>query len=146
MIRYALALVVLMPVAAIAQPPSGPAMKLYIHNTTDVPATFDVLRHERGMAILTSFVLQPGQDIDLPLVQIKGDRVLIAGGETSQPWTVYGMAVFNAADYPFPTIGYEFKEEAGAIKLKELLQGVTGNKALPEKAKGKTMNEKERNK
>lgn len=143
MIRSALALLVFAGFAT-AQPAGGPAKKLYLRNSTDVPAAFDVLRHEGGAVVVTTTTLQPGQDIELNLKPIKGDRVLVAGsGQPNRPWTVYGMSEFNANDHPFPTIGYVLLKEEGAIKLVMLLQGGAGAKALPEKTQGKALEEKD---
>lgn len=143
MFRIALALAVLTPVAVFAQP-NGPAKKLYLRNSTDVPATFDIVRHEGESAIITSIVLKPNEDIELTLKQIKGDRAIIAGsGKPNQPWTVYGMSEFNGADSPFPTVGYALVKDNETIKLVMLLQGGVGVKALPDKANGKPIEEKD---
>ena len=53
------------------------------------------------------------------------------------------MSEFNASDSPFPTVGYVLLKRDGNIKLVMLLQGGVGDKALPEKAKGKAVDEKE---
>jgi len=131
MFRVALAILILMPTVATAQP-MGPAKTLYIRNSSGVAATFDIIRHEGGTSILTSLVLKDGEDIELTLKQIKGDRVLIAGsGKANAPWTVYGMSEFNGADSPFPTVGYALIKDNDTIKLVMLVQGGAGVKAFP---------------
>lgn len=144
MLRYALALAALTPVTVMAQPPGGPATKLYIKNATKVPAQFDIVRHEGNSTIVTTTFLAPGQEAHLALKEIKGDRALIAGSNNpNRPWKVYGQTSFNAADSPFPNIGYVLQQDDdGHIELVMLLQGAVGAKGLPKEFKGKPVEEK----
>ncbi|AMV24041.1 hypothetical protein VT84_06570 [Gemmata sp. SH-PL17] len=146
MLSCVLALSTLVAPTAAAQPPGGPANKLYIKNATKVTARFDIIRHEGDNTIVTTVSLGANQDTHLDLKAIKGDRALIAGsGNPNRPWKVYGQAYFNAADSPFPTVGYVLQQdEDGHIELVALLQGAAGPKGLPKEFKGKAVEEKPR--
>lgn len=120
-----------------AQPPGGPAKRIFIHNATSETVVLTIMLPNQ---LALSEPIKPGGDYRNNLLQTKDDRVVIASkagngpDHLARPWKVFSTTEFNAAGWGWQTVGMVLVEDQGSYRFVFLVQGATGElKAKDEK-------------